>query len=56
MMLMKEHDSYIALRLPSSLKEQIKKLVQSGKFKNSSQVLREALKRLLESESSNGKV
>uniref|UniRef100_A0A7C4U2D0 Ribbon-helix-helix protein, CopG family n=1 Tax=Caldisericum exile TaxID=693075 RepID=A0A7C4U2D0_9BACT len=44
---MKEHDSYIALRLPASLKAEINKLVESGKFKNASQVIREAVRRFL---------
>jgi Arc/MetJ-type ribon-helix-helix transcriptional regulator len=47
---MKEHDSYIALRLPASLKAEINKLVESGKFKNASQLMRQALKQFLESE------
>jgi len=44
---MKEHDSYIALRLPAPLKAEINRLVESGKFKNASQVIREAIKRFL---------
>jgi Arc/MetJ-type ribon-helix-helix transcriptional regulator len=44
---MKEHDSYIALRLPASLKNEINKLVESGKFKTASQIVREAIKRFL---------
>jgi Arc/MetJ-type ribon-helix-helix transcriptional regulator len=40
---MKEHNSYIALRLPASIKTEIEKLVESGKFKNVSQIVRQAL-------------
>lgn len=44
---MKEHDSFIALRLSSQVKQRIDKLVENGKFKNLSQVVREALKEFL---------
>jgi len=45
---MKEQDSRIALRLPSKEKEQIDKLVEAGKFKNLSHVIRIALRKFLE--------
>lgn len=45
---MKEHDSRIALRFPSKEREQIEQLIKDGKFKNISQVIREALKEFLE--------
>ena len=38
----------IALRLEPQLREQAEKLIQQGKFKNLSQVVREALKEFLE--------
>jgi Arc/MetJ-type ribon-helix-helix transcriptional regulator len=44
---MKEHDSYLALRLPASLKAEINKLVESGKFKNLSEIVRQALTEFL---------
>ena len=47
---MKEHDSKIALRLPNKERQQIKKLVKDGKFKNISQVIRQALKEFLSKE------
>jgi len=40
----------IALRLEPQLREKAEQLIESGKFKNLSQVVREALKRFLESE------
>jgi Arc/MetJ-type ribon-helix-helix transcriptional regulator len=40
----------VALRLEPQLREQAEKLIQEGKFKNLSQIVREALKRFLESE------
>jgi len=44
----KHHTERIALRLPSKQRQQIDKLVESGKFKNLSQVIRAALKEFLE--------
>jgi len=44
---MKEHDSFIGLRIPASLKTEIDKLVESGKFKNASQIVRQALTEFL---------
>lgn len=44
---MKEHDSRIALRLPSKERQQIQLLINSGKFKNISQVIRQALAEFL---------
>lgn len=38
----------IALRLPTNMKAEIDKLVESGKFQTLSQVIREALKQFLE--------
>jgi len=45
--IMKEHDSYIALRLPAYMKAEIFRLVESGKFKNVSELVRVALKEFL---------
>jgi len=45
---MKEHDSRTALRLPAKERQQIELLIQEGKFKNISQVIRTALKQFLE--------
>jgi len=42
-----KHDSRIALRLPSNERRQIDKLVEAGKFKNLSDVIRAALKEFL---------
>jgi len=42
-----EHNSRIALRLPSKQRQQIDKLVEAGKFKNLSEVIRAALKEFL---------
>lgn len=44
---MKNHDERIALRLPKKQRQQIDKLVESGKFKNLSEVIREALDEFL---------
>ena len=46
----KYHDKRIALRLPSKQRQQIYKLVESGNFKNLSEVIREALKKFFEKE------
>jgi Arc/MetJ-type ribon-helix-helix transcriptional regulator len=40
---MKHHDERIALRLPSKQRQEIDTLVESGKYKSLSQVIREAL-------------
>jgi len=40
----------ITVRLESEIREKAHKLIESGKFKNLSQVVREALKQFLESE------
>jgi len=40
----------IALRLPNEIYRRIVELVEAGKFKNFSEVVREALRRFLESE------
>ena len=40
----------IGLRLEPDIREKAEKLVKSGKFKNLSELVREALKKLLESE------
>jgi Arc/MetJ-type ribon-helix-helix transcriptional regulator len=45
---MQEHDSRIALRLPSKERQQIEQLIREGKFRNISQVIRTALKQFLE--------
>jgi len=44
---MQEHDSRIALRLPSKERQQIDKLVEQGQFKNLSHVIRAAVKEFL---------
>lgn len=44
---MKEHDSRIAIRLPSEERKQIQVLIEAGKFKNISQVVRVALSEFL---------
>ena len=44
---MKEHDSRIAIRLPSEERKQIQALIEAGKFKNISQVVRVALSEFL---------
>jgi len=44
---MKEHDSFIGIRIPSSLKTEIDKLIESGKFKNASEIVRQALTEFL---------
>ena len=43
-------NSRIGLRLEPDIREKAEKLVESGKFKNLSEVVREALRRFLESE------
>jgi len=47
---MQEHDSRIALRLPSKERQQIEQLIREGKFRNISQVIRAALKEFLSKE------
>jgi len=47
---MQEHDSRIALRLPSKERQQIEQLIREGKFRNISQVIRQALKEFLSKE------
>ena len=47
---MENHDERIALRLPQDQRQKINKLVEAGKFKNLSFVIREALKEFLEKE------
>ena len=47
---MQEQDSRIAIRLPSKERQQIDALVESGKYKNLSQVIRAALKEFLSKE------
>jgi len=44
----RNHDSRTALRLPRQQRQQIDKLVESGKFKNLSHVIRAALDEFLE--------
>jgi len=43
----KEHDSRIAIRLPSNERSKVEQLIHEGKFKNISQVIRAALKDFL---------
>jgi len=43
-----KHNERIALRLPSELREKVEKLIEVGRFKNLSEVVRVALKRFLE--------
>ena len=43
----RQHKERIALRLPSKQRQQIDELVESGKFKNLSEVIRTALKEFL---------
>ena len=45
---MKYHEKRIAVRLPSKQRQQIDRLVESGKFKNLSAVVRASLKDFLE--------
>ena len=45
---MQEHSSRIAIRLPSKQRQEIDELVQAGKFKNLSEVIRVALTNFLE--------
>ena len=47
---MQEHDSRIAIRLPSNERQQIEQLIREGKFRNISQVIRAALKEFLSKE------
>ena len=44
---MQRHNERIALRLPSDLREKAENLIESGKFKSISEVVREALKEFL---------
>ena len=44
---MKHHDERTAFRLPSKQRQQIDKLVKSGKFKNLSEVIRASLEEFL---------
>ena len=44
---MKEHDSRIAIRLPSKERQQIEQLIEAGRFKNISQAVRTALSEFL---------
>ena len=44
---MQKQDSRTALRLPSEQREKIEQLIQQGKFKNISEVVRAALKEFL---------
>jgi len=46
----KEHDSRIAIRLPSKERQQIEQLIDEGKFKNISQMIREAVTLFLSKE------
>jgi len=43
----KEHDSRIAIRLPSNERSKVEQLIHEGKFKNISQVVRVALSEFL---------
>ena len=45
---MQHYNEFIALRLPSEQREKIESLIQQGKFKNISQVIRTALKQFLQ--------
>ena len=45
-----EYEECIHVRIPTKHREQIEALIKAGKFKSLSQVVREALKRFLESE------
>lgn len=40
---MKHHEERIAVRLPSEQRQQINELIESGKFKNLSEVIRAAI-------------
>ena len=42
-----KHDRRIAVRLPAEEKAKVKQLIQKGKFRNLSQVVRIALKQFL---------
>lgn len=46
----KQHDSRIALRLPSKERQQIEQFIHEGKFKNISQMIREAIDLFLSKE------
>jgi Arc/MetJ-type ribon-helix-helix transcriptional regulator len=46
----KKHQKRIAVRLPSEQRQQIEKLVNSGRFRNLSEVIRVALKQFFERE------
>jgi len=45
---MQKHNERIALRLPSELRTKAEALIEAGRFKNLSEVVRAALKRFLE--------
>ena len=45
---MQRYNEFIALRLPSELREQAESLIRQGKFKNLSEVIRAALTKFLE--------
>jgi Arc/MetJ-type ribon-helix-helix transcriptional regulator len=47
---MKHHEERIAVRLPSKQRQQINELIETGKFKNLSEVIRSALKEFICSE------
>ena len=44
------YNEFIALRLPSELREQAEKLVEAGKYQNLSQVVRTAVREFLKKE------
>ena len=46
----KKHQKRIAVRLPSEQRQQIEKFVDSGRFRNLSEVIRVALKQFFERE------
>ena len=46
--MIREYESRIALRLPKAERAKIEQLINEGKFKNISQVVRAALQELLE--------
>ena len=45
---MKKHDKRIASRLPSNVRTKMQQLINDGRFKNMSQVIRAALENFLE--------
>ena len=45
---MKKNNQRMAFRLPFKLKQQIDELIDSGKFKNQSEVIRKALEEFLQ--------